>query len=42
MADRVRTRVLDILEHHDPLPVASEAEARIMQIVTQADERHNG
>jgi trimethylamine--corrinoid protein Co-methyltransferase len=42
MADRVRARVVDILEHHDPLPIASEVEARVMQIVRQADERHNG
>jgi trimethylamine--corrinoid protein Co-methyltransferase len=42
MADRVRASVLDILEHHDPLPIASGVEARVRQIVRQSDERHNG
>jgi trimethylamine--corrinoid protein Co-methyltransferase len=42
MADRVRARVVDILEHHNPLPIAPEVEARLTQIVSQADERHSG
>ena len=42
MADRVRARVLAILENHEPLPIASEVEARVRQIVSQADERHDG
>jgi trimethylamine--corrinoid protein Co-methyltransferase len=41
MADRVRARVLDILEHHEPQPIASKVEARLRQIVSQADERHD-
>jgi trimethylamine--corrinoid protein Co-methyltransferase len=40
MADRVRARVLDILEHHEPMPIPPEIEARLKEIVARADERH--
>jgi trimethylamine--corrinoid protein Co-methyltransferase len=40
MGDRVRARVLDILEHHEPLPIAADVEARLKEIITQAEERH--
>jgi trimethylamine--corrinoid protein Co-methyltransferase len=40
MAERVRTKVVDILEHHEPIPIPAEVEARLKEIVAQADERH--
>ena len=40
MADRVRARVVDILEHHKPMPIPAEVETRLKEIVAQADERH--
>jgi trimethylamine--corrinoid protein Co-methyltransferase len=40
MADRVRAKVLHILEHHKPLPIPAEVEDRLRQIVAQAEERH--
>jgi trimethylamine--corrinoid protein Co-methyltransferase len=40
MAERVRARVLDILEHHEPLPLPAEVEARLEQIVAEAEARH--
>ncbi len=40
MAERVRARVKDILEHHQPLPISAEVEARLKGIVAEADERH--
>ncbi len=42
MADRVRARVLHILEHHRPLPIAPETEAQLKEIVAQAEARHRG
>jgi len=42
MAERVRAKVVHILEHHEPLPIPAEAEARLKEIVAQADERHKG
>jgi trimethylamine--corrinoid protein Co-methyltransferase len=42
MAERVRAEVLRILEHHEPLPIPEEAEARLKEIVAQADERYGG
>jgi len=42
MADRVRARVKDILEHHQPLPIPADVEARLKELVAQADERHKG
>ncbi len=40
MAERVRAKVLDILEHHEPLPIPEEVEVKLKEIVAQADERH--
>jgi trimethylamine--corrinoid protein Co-methyltransferase len=40
MADRVRARVLSILEHHESMPIPPEVEDRLGEIVAQADERH--
>lgn len=40
MADRVRAKVKDILEHHQPLPISVEIEAKLREIVARADERH--
>jgi trimethylamine--corrinoid protein Co-methyltransferase len=40
MAERVRAEVKHILEHHQPLPIPTEVEARLKEIVAEADERH--
>jgi trimethylamine--corrinoid protein Co-methyltransferase len=40
MAERVRARVKDILEHHEPLPIPAEVEDRLKEIIAEADERH--
>lgn len=40
MADRVRAKVLDILEHHQPMPIPAEVQARLKAIVAEADARH--
>ncbi|MGD2207361.1 MAG: trimethylamine methyltransferase family protein [Anaerolineae bacterium] len=40
MGDRVRVKVLDILEHHEPLPIPADAETRLKEIVAQAEARH--
>jgi trimethylamine--corrinoid protein Co-methyltransferase len=40
MADRVRAKVLDILDHHESMSIPPEVEARLGEIVAQADERH--
>ena len=40
MAQRVRAQVVDILEHHEPMPIPPEVEARLKEIVAQAEERH--
>jgi trimethylamine--corrinoid protein Co-methyltransferase len=40
MAERVRAKVVDILEHHEPMPIPTEVEARLKGIVAQAEERH--
>jgi len=40
MAERVRAKVVDILEHHEPLPIPAEVKARLKEIVAQADARH--
>jgi trimethylamine:corrinoid methyltransferase-like protein len=42
MAERVRAKVVDILEHHEPLPIPAEATARLEGIVAQAEARHKG
>jgi len=40
MADRVRAKVKDILEHHQPLPIPADVEARLKEIIAEADQRH--
>jgi trimethylamine--corrinoid protein Co-methyltransferase len=40
MAERVRAKVVDILEHHEPMPIPAEVEARLKEIVAQAEQRH--
>jgi trimethylamine--corrinoid protein Co-methyltransferase len=40
MAERVRVKVKDILEHHEPMPIPAEVEARLKEVVAQAEERH--
>jgi len=42
MAERVRAKVVDILERHEPMVIPAEVEARLKEIVAQADERHKG
>jgi trimethylamine:corrinoid methyltransferase-like protein len=40
MAERVRARVVDILEHHNPLLIAAEVETRLEELVAKAEKRH--
>jgi trimethylamine--corrinoid protein Co-methyltransferase len=40
MAQRVRSRVIEILEHHEPMPIPTIVEARLQEIVAQAEKRH--
>jgi trimethylamine--corrinoid protein Co-methyltransferase len=40
MGERVRAKVLDILERHQPLPLPAEVEAGLEQIVAEAEARH--
>lgn len=40
MGDRIRAKVLKILEEHQPLPIAPEIEHHLEQIVAEADQRH--
>jgi trimethylamine--corrinoid protein Co-methyltransferase len=40
MADRVRAKVVDILQHHEPLPLPEEIEAALKEIVVEAEARH--
>jgi trimethylamine--corrinoid protein Co-methyltransferase len=42
MAQRVRAKVKDILDRHEPMPIPTEVEARLQELVTQAEERHRG
>jgi trimethylamine:corrinoid methyltransferase-like protein len=42
MADRVRAKVRDILEHHQPMPIPADVEARLKEIIAEADARHKG
>jgi trimethylamine--corrinoid protein Co-methyltransferase len=39
MAERVRAKVKDILEHHQPLPIPAEVDARLGDIIAEANER---
>jgi len=40
MAERVRAKVLDILEHHEPMPIPADAKAALKGIIAQAEERY--
>jgi trimethylamine--corrinoid protein Co-methyltransferase len=40
MGDRVRTKVLEILEHHEPLPLPAEVETRLKGIIEKAEKCH--
>jgi trimethylamine--corrinoid protein Co-methyltransferase len=40
MAERVRAKVRDILEHHEPLPLPNGAEESLRQIVARAEATH--
>jgi trimethylamine--corrinoid protein Co-methyltransferase len=42
MAERVRAKVRDIMEHHEPLPIPAPVEGSLQEMVTQAEERHAG
>jgi len=42
MAERVRAKVRDIMEHHEPLPIPAQVEGSLRKMVTQAEERHAG
>jgi trimethylamine--corrinoid protein Co-methyltransferase len=40
MAQRVRSRVKEILEHHEPVLLSNQVEARLQELVNQAEELH--
>jgi trimethylamine--corrinoid protein Co-methyltransferase len=40
MAQRVRSKVKEILARHEPMPIPAEVEARLQELVSQAEERH--
>jgi len=40
MAERVRAKVLEILEHHEPMPIPAETEGRLKEMVARAEARH--
>ena len=40
MADRIRARVLDILENHEPTPIPQTARAGLLEIIAQAEVRY--
>jgi trimethylamine--corrinoid protein Co-methyltransferase len=42
MGDRVRAKVLHILEHHETMPIPIEVEARLKELIAAADARHSG
>jgi trimethylamine:corrinoid methyltransferase-like protein len=41
MADRVREKVIHILDHHEPAPIPADVQSRLHDIIAQADARHN-
>ena len=40
MADRVRAKVKEIIERHEPLPIPGQVESNLREIVAQAAQRH--
>jgi trimethylamine--corrinoid protein Co-methyltransferase len=40
MAGRIRAKVLDILQHHEPLPLPDETHSRLSGIISRAEGRH--
>jgi trimethylamine:corrinoid methyltransferase-like protein len=40
MADRIRAKVLDILEGHEPLPIPAKIEAGLKEIIARAEKRY--
>jgi len=40
LGDRVRAKVKNILENHEPMAIAAEVNARLLDIVAEADARH--
>jgi len=40
MGERVRAKVIDILEQHQPMPIPAAAEANLKEIIAQAEQRH--
>ncbi len=41
MADRVRTRVLDILENHEPAPIPQEVLSQLQEVIARAEARYS-
>jgi trimethylamine--corrinoid protein Co-methyltransferase len=42
MGDRIRAKVVDILERHETLPIPAEVEVHLKEIVARAEARHRG
>ena len=42
MAERVRAKVKEIIERHEPLPIPDQVESSLREIVAQAEERYAG
>lgn len=42
MANRVRAKVVNVLDHHQPLPIPAEVESRLREIIVSAEARHKG
>jgi trimethylamine--corrinoid protein Co-methyltransferase len=40
MADRVQAKVLDILEHHEPMPLHDDVQLRLWEIIDRAEARY--
>jgi len=40
MGERVRAKVIDILEQHQPMPIPADVEANLKEIIAQAEQRH--
>jgi trimethylamine--corrinoid protein Co-methyltransferase len=42
MADRIRAKVLHILDHHEPLPIPEGTLSRLQELVSRAEQRYSG